>query len=255
MSLKVLVERDLSRFWKYKWWVTGIIVTNLSDLLVMSLIFSNVVRREFIPEYLKFTAPGVTMMALFISAFSIGREAANEISRKYHHYLLTLPYKDWQLALGKIFAGMVRGIIYATPFIILTFIIVGLPSPLGLLVILAAIAFTSLSMSSYGIALSALVERLDVYVTVRSLSYYIIFFFSTIFYPEEILQRLSEINLTYSIVLMIAKVNPVSLATEIIRGMVKMQQISAYTIFAFIISNLILTLTGIIVYLRAIRIR
>lgn len=253
MSILILIERDLNRFWKYKWWVTGIIVTNLSDLLIMSLIFSNIIRREFVPEYLKFTAPGVTMMALFISAFSIGREAAHEIRRRYHHYLLTLPYNDWEIALGKILAGMVRGIIYALPFLILTFIIAGTPSLLEFFIILAVIAFTSLSMSSYGIALSSLVERIDIYVTVRSLSYYIIFFFSTIFYPEEALRRLTKINVAYDIVLKISRVNPISIAVEIIRGMVKIRQATQPNIPFFIISNLTMTFLGIIVYIRALR--
>lgn len=253
MSIRVLIERDLNRFWKYKWWVAGIIVTNLSDLLIMSLIFSNVIRKEFVPEYLKFTAPGVTMMALFISAFSIGREAAHEIRRRYHHYLLTLPYRDWEIALGKILAGMVRGIIYAIPFLILTFIIVGIPSPINLLLILGVIAYTSLSMSSYGIALSALVERIDIYVAVRSLSYYLIFFFSTIFYPEKALKRLTQINIAYDIVLKISQINPVSIAAEIIRKMVGMPHETQPNIPVFIISNLIITFLGIIVYIKVLR--
>ncbi|MCS7366099.1 MAG: ABC transporter permease [archaeon GB-1867-035] len=253
MSIRILIERDLNRFWKYKWWVTGIIVTNLSDLLIMSLIFSNIVRKEFVPEYLKFTAPGVTMMALFISAFSIGREAAQEIRRRYHHYLLTLPYNDWELALGKILAGMIRGIIYALPFLLLTFIIVGIPSPIGLLVILGVVAVTSLSMSSYGIALSALVEKIDIYVTVRSLSYYLIFFFSTIFYPEDALKHLTQINAAYSIVLEISRVNPISIAAEIIRNTVGIAQAAQSNIPLFIILNLIITVLGITVYIRALR--
>ncbi|MCS7385263.1 MAG: ABC transporter permease [archaeon GB-1867-005] len=253
MSIVALVERDLNRFWKYKWWLAGIIAINLGDLLIMALVFGNLVRREYIPNYMQFAAPGIAIMALFISAFSIGRETAQEFRRGYNQYLLSLPFSDWQLAVGKMLAGTVRGLIYVTPFLMLVAILVGLPPQLDLISIILAVTLTSASMSSLGLALAPLVRKLSIYVTLRSLIYFIVFYFSTIFYPEEALKQLAQANSAYSMVYYIAKVNPASIAVEIIRTAFKVPQSAEPNIPAFIIGNLTLTILGAIVYVKALR--
>ncbi|RLE51093.1 MAG: ABC transporter permease [Candidatus Methanomethylicota archaeon] len=253
MSILVLAERDLNRFWKYKWWLAGIVAMNLSDLLIMALIFGNIVRREYISNYMQFVAPGITIMALFLSAFSIGREAAVEIRRGYYQYLLSLPISDWQIVIGKILAGTIRGLIYVAPFIILTFAIVGLPNLLGVALIVIAIVLTAASMSSLGIALAPLAKRLDIYITIRSLIYFLVFFFSTIFYPESALLNLAKMNRAFYLVYYVAKINPASIAAEIIRNALNIPQSACPDIPTFVTINLLLIIIGTITYVRVLR--
>ena len=87
----VVVKRDLDRFWKYKWWIAGLITMNLTDLFIFALVFNNIVNRAYIDNYLLFLAPGIAAIATFASAFSIGREVGVEVRRGYNQYLLSLP--------------------------------------------------------------------------------------------------------------------------------------------------------------------
>lgn len=208
----LVAYRDLQRFWKYKWWLAGLIAMNLADLFVFALVFRGIVRREIIPDYFLFLAPGIASIAAFAAAFTIGREVMMELRRGFHHYLLSLPISRWELVLGRIMGGVVRGVIYQAPFLALLVIIGGNLNELLVLAIITTLMITA-SMSSLSIALSTLVKSLEMQATIRSLTYFAIFFLSNVFYPETIIkQRFPE-----PVHVIIAN-NPISIATSIYRA-------------------------------------
>jgi ABC-2 type transport system permease protein len=77
-NISIIISRDLQRFWKYRWWLAGLITMNLADLFIFALLFNNMVRRDLIPNYFLFIATGIAAIASFASAFSIGREVGVE---------------------------------------------------------------------------------------------------------------------------------------------------------------------------------
>lgn len=209
----VVVKRDLDRFWKYKWWLAGLITMNLTDLFIFALVFNNIVNRAYIDNYLLFLAPGIAAIATFASAFSIGREVGVEVRRGYNQYLLSLPLTRLQLSVGRILGGAVRGLIYQIPFIALLVILHWKPLSMDRIgfIIITSIMLT-ISMSSLSITISTAVRSFDLQATMRSFTYFILFFFSNVFYPDNLIRRYFPEPLYIAI-----SNNPVSIATSIYR--------------------------------------
>ncbi|MCW3981664.1 MAG: ABC transporter permease, partial [Candidatus Bathyarchaeota archaeon] len=77
-----IVEYDFRNFFRYKWWLAGLISMNLADLFIMALVYNQMVSAqisELIHSYFSFFAPGVTIIGLFASAYMIGREINMEV--------------------------------------------------------------------------------------------------------------------------------------------------------------------------------
>jgi ABC-2 type transport system permease protein len=213
-GLYIVMKRDLDRFWKYKWWLAGLITMNLTDLFIFALIFNNIINRAYISDYLLFLAPGITAIATFASAFSIGREVGVEVRRGYTQYFLSLPLTRMQLSIGRILGGAVRGLIYQIPFILLLVILHGkLPTPAEAWTMVATSIMLTISMSSLSIVISTAVISFDLQATMRSFTYFVLFFFSNVFYPDSLISR----YFPQVLYIMISN-NPVSIATSIYRG-------------------------------------
>jgi ABC-2 type transport system permease protein len=207
----MVAYRDLQRFWKYRWWLAGLIAMNLADLFIFAIVFRGIVRRDVIPDYFHFLAPGIASIAAFAAAFTIGREVMMELRRGFHHYLLSLPISRVDLVLGRILGGVVRGVIYQMPFLALLVILTGVVGPALTLALIVTI-MVSASMSSLSIALSTAVKSLEMQATIRSITYFAIFFLSNVFYPENVLKTRFPEPL-YTVIVN----NPVSIATSIYR--------------------------------------
>jgi ABC-2 type transport system permease protein len=211
-SIYMIINRDLGRFWKYRWWLAGLVTMNLADLFIFAVLFNRIVNRELIPDYFLFIAPGITAIAAFASAFSIGREVGVEIRRGFTQYLLSLPISRLELAMGRILSGVVRGMIYEMPFLILLLILIKIPSAIEILYILMASILMTLTMSSLSIAISTSTRNFDMQATLRSFTYFILFFISNVFYPEKLIRVRFPGPLYY-----IASSNPISLTVSLYR--------------------------------------
>ncbi|GAY25665.1 ABC transporter [Desulfurococcaceae archaeon AG1] len=212
-GIQIVVMRDLDRFWKYKWWLAGLITMNLTDLFIFALIFNGIVNRAYIDNYLLFIAPGITAIATFASAFSIGREVGVEVRRGYTQYLLSLPLTRFQLSIGRILGGALRGLIYQIPFIALLLILYwSIPSIEKFSIMIATSVMLTISMSSLSITISTAVRSFDLQATMRSFTYFVLFFFSNVFYPDALIRKYFP-----EILYIIISNNPVSIATSIYR--------------------------------------
>ena len=92
-AIALTAQRDLARFWGYKYWLAGQVAMNLADIVIFGLIFRGIVNPALIPDYIKFITPGILSLSIFISSFSIGREVGVELRREVTHYLVSLPIK------------------------------------------------------------------------------------------------------------------------------------------------------------------
>ncbi len=186
-SVLVIAARDLKRFWSYRFWLAGQIVMNVADIVIFGLLFNNMINRSLIPDYIKFVTPGILSLALFISSFSIGREVGVELRREVSDYLLSLPVSRVELVLGRFTGGALRGLIYQSGFIVLAMLLVGVPSGYAWLVVAYTSITLSFAMSGLSIALSTVTRDFNLQATIRSVVYYVLFFFSNIFYPPRVI--------------------------------------------------------------------
>ncbi len=183
---------------------------NLTDLVVMASVFTRMVR---VVDYFRFVAPGVTIVALFAAAFVIGREINVETRRGFNEYLLSLPIDRWELVLGRILAGGLRGVIYCTPLLIVTFQILRYPTPAELVTIIFGLFMMAMGISGLAISLAATLRSFETFTTSRSFLYLLLMFCSTIFYPASVISAT-----LFRPLVLFAQINPLSLAADLLRA-------------------------------------
>jgi len=216
-----VIEYDFKNFFRYKWWLAGLISMNLADLLIMAAVYNQMVSREIIEEitsYFSFFAPGVTVIGLFASAFMIGREINMEVRRQIHHYLLSLPITRLELAVGRLLAGGLRGMMYMSPLLLTTFFFLGFPSLPQFLTILGALFLLATGISGLSIATAVSIRSFEKFVTARGLIYYVLFFCSSIFYPLSLIQKLGREGVMPQPIVVLAELNPLSSGADLIRS-------------------------------------
>lgn len=184
----LIAQRDLARFWRNAYWLAGQVAMNIADLVIFAVIFRGIVNPALIPDYVRFITPGILCLAIFISAFSIGREVGVELRREVTHYLVSLPVTRGVLVAGRILGGVLRGFIYQAGFIVLAVLLMGLPSIDKWLIIIATSILLATTMSSLSITLSTMTRDFNLQAAIRSLVYFFFFFVSNVFYPERALE-------------------------------------------------------------------
>jgi ABC-2 type transport system permease protein len=216
-----MIEHDFRNFFRYKWWLAGLISMNLADLFVMAVVYNKMVNPSLLGQirtYFNFFAPGVTVVGLFASAFMIGREINMEVRREIHHYMLSLPITRLELAVGRLLAGGLRGMLYMSPLLLTTFLFIGFPSLPQLLVILGALFLLATGISGLSIAAAVSTRSFEKFVTARGLIYYVLYFCSSIFYPLSLIQNLGQEGIMPQPLVVLAELNPLSSGADIIRS-------------------------------------
>ncbi|MEM3832749.1 MAG: ABC transporter permease [Thermoprotei archaeon] len=243
-----IVEHDVKNFFKYKWWLAGLISMNIADIAILALIFNNIITRF---QYFNFVLPGITVGALFASAFAIGREINMELRRMIHHYLLSLPISKNEIIFGRIISGGIRGVMYMSPFLIINIVYYYLlETTLNwniILLSLVILSILSLGISSLSISMAASTKSFDLYVTLRGLFYFVLLFCSTIFYPIQILDTLPQP------IPLIAMYNPVTHGTDILRSALTNKTPAIQNILYAIIFSTAFIIIGAIVYSKTIQ--
>ena len=244
MRIIYVIERDVRQFFKYRWWMAGLISMNLADIFILAIIFTNLITRL---RYFEFVLPGIVVLALFASAFTIGREVSIEIRRRIHYYILSLPFRDWEVILGRVIAGSIRGLIYSSPLLLLAIALSPHPDPMLLLVIPPFLFILSLGISSLAIFLATVIKNFDAYITMRGLLYFLLIFNSTVFYPLSVFERLPK-PIYY-----IAIYNPITHGADLLRSILQEGTIYIDNIIYLTLFSMIFLLISSYLYLKAIR--
>lgn len=249
-----VLEHDFRSFFRYKFWLVGLVSMNLADLFIMAVVYGKMVDPVFI-DYFKFFSPGITVLALFAAAFMIGREINFEVRRNFSHYLLSLPMTRLELAAGRVLAGGLRGMVYMSPLLWTTFFVVQrFPSPIELLIILVTLFFLATGTSGLSIVLAVSTKSFEKFVTSRGVVYYLLFFCSTVFYPLSSMQSLAAEGIFPQPLVTFAQINPLSSGADLIRAYLLPEQFpfSIDLLRNAVVFSLIFTLSASLAYLRII---
>ncbi len=249
-----IMEHDLRNFARYKMWLVGLISMNLADLFIMAVVYNNMLNSEVtqqIKSYFDFFAPGLAVTGLFASAFMIGREVNMERRREIHHYMLSLPMTRYELAVGRVISGGVRGLIYMTPLLLTCFLFLGFPSAPQLLMIVATLFLLAMGISGLSISIAVSTSSFEKFVTARGLVYYTLFFCSSVFYPLFLIQQLGQSGQFPAILVTFAEVNPLSSASDMIRSfLLGYPAFSANWILYVSVFAIIFTLSAAFAYIK-----
>jgi len=251
-----ILEHDLRNFFRYKWWLVGLISMNLADLFIMAIVYNRMISSDLakqITSYFNFFAPGLTVTGLFASAFMIGREINMERRREIHHYMLSLPMTRLELAIGRVLSGGLRGMIYMSPLLLTCFVFLGFPTVAQLLMILIVLFFLAIGISGLSIAVAVSTSSLEKFITARGLVYYTLFFCSSVFYPLSLIQDLGRDGKFPMILVNLAEVNPLSNGSDMIRSfLLGNPPFSVNMILSVIVFSTIFTLVAAFAYIEII---
>jgi len=209
-----VIEYDFRNFFRYRWFVIGLVAMNLADLFISAVVFTQMTT---IVDYFRFFAPGLAVVGLFASAFMIGREINMEVRREIHHYMLSLPMTRTELAVGRVLAGGLRGMLYMTPLLITNFIVLRFPTLPQLLLILLTLLLLAIGISGVSISIAVSTTSFEKFVTARGVVYYMFFFCSSVFYPLSVIQEVLAIKGLTPLVTF-AQVNPLTNGSDLIRS-------------------------------------
>jgi ABC-2 type transport system permease protein len=256
-ALLHLLEHDFRNFFRYKWWLVGLISMNLADLFIMAVIYRGMLSQEVqrqIKDYFLFFAPGLTVTGLFASAFMIGREINMERRREVHHYMLSLPMTRTELAIGRVLSGGLRGMVYMSPLLLTCFLFLGFPTIWQFFLILAVLFLLAVGISGLSIAMAVSTSSLEKFITARGLVYYTLFFCSSVFYPLSLIQDLGRDGKFPTVLVTFAEINPLSSASDLIRSfLLGVPAFSLNMIVSVVIFSAIFTVSAAIAYMRLIQ--
>ena len=251
-----MVEHDFRNFFRYKWWLVGLISMNLADLFIMAIVYNKMLNPDAmgpVKDYFKFFAPGLTVTGLFASAFMIGREVNMERRREIHQYMLSLPMTRLELGIGRVLSGGLRGMVYMSPLLLTCFVFLGFPTVPQLLLILVVLFFLAIGISGLSIAIAVSTSSLEKFITARGLVYYTLFFCSSVFYPLSLIQDLGRDGKFPMILVNLAEVNPLTNGSDMIRSfLLGNPPFSPNMILSVIVFSTIFTLVAAFAYIEII---
>jgi len=251
-----MVEHDFRNFFRYKWWLVGLISMNLADLFIMAIVYNKMLNPDAmgpVKDYFKFFAPGLTVTGLFASAFMIGREVNMERRREIHQYMLSLPMTRLELGIGRVLSGGLRGMVYMSPLLLTCFVFLGFPTVPQLLLILVVLFFLAIGISGLSIAIAVSTSSLEKFITARGLVYYTLFFCSSVFYPLSLIQDLGRDGKFPMILVNLAEVNPLTNGSDMIRSfLLGTPPFSPNMILSVIVFSTIFTLVAAFAYIEII---
>lgn len=181
-----VIERDFRIFFADRYMLAIMFVNFMIDLGVSGLSLNNMIK-NFGSNYFLYIAPGANLITAAVAAFQSGRDIWRErIIQDSHTYLLTLPVPKNTFAVSRLFAGMLRTTLTTLPGTIVIGILYRLSAPLFLVGVLIMLVFSG-AVIGLSVIAASLANSLELFTTVRSTVQVYLSFFSTQFYPANIL--------------------------------------------------------------------
>ena len=181
-----VVERDFRIFFADRFMLAIMFVNFLIDLGVSGLSLSAMIRNLGF-NYFLYIAPGANLVTATVAAFQSGRDVWRErIIQDTQQYLLTLPFSRTRFALSRMLSGMLRTTLTVLPGTAVIALLYGLSFQNSMVGLLIMFVYSG-AVCGLSVTAASLVNSLELFATVRSTVQVYLSFFSTQFYPANVL--------------------------------------------------------------------
>jgi ABC-2 type transport system permease protein len=192
-----VIERDFRVFFADRFMLMIMFLNFMIDLGVSGLSLGAMIRNLGF-SYFLYIAPGANLITATVAAFQSGRDVWRErIIQDTQPYLLTLPVRKNVFAVSRIFSGMLRTMVTTLPGTIVIALLYGLSFPLFLVGLLIMFVYSG-AVAGLSVTAASLANSLELFATVRSTVQVYLSFFSTQFYPSNILPSTVAIVSTFN---------------------------------------------------------
>lgn len=201
---------DLSYFFRTKWLIVFLLSLNLSDIFVVALVYRGIMSMD----YFQFFVPAVVVIGLFTAALDTGRRIYLSLREGIVQYYLSLPVSTGGLVAAHLLSGGATGLVYSCSLLLVAFVVLGVNNIVNSLILIPFLLLLAVGLAGLAAALAVLAStRGEFFFAYQQMAQTLLLIFSTIFYPASLLQRYLP-----SFLVLIASVNPLSLAADGLRS-------------------------------------
>jgi ABC-type polysaccharide/polyol phosphate export permease len=186
IKASAVIERDFRIFFADRYMLVIMFINFMIDLGVSGLSLGAMIKNLGF-SYFLYIAPGANLITATVAAFQSGRDVWRErIIQDTQQYLLTLPVRKNVFAISRLFSGMLRTMVTTLPGTMVIALLYGLSFPLFLVGLLIMFVYSG-AVAGLSVAAASMANSLELFATVRSTVQVYLSFFSTQFYPSNIL--------------------------------------------------------------------
>jgi len=204
-----IARNDFSYFFRTKWLMAILLSLNLSDMLVVALVYGNMMTFE----YFNYFVPAVVVMGLFAASLDTGRRIWLALREGVIQYELSLPVSTQGLVIAYLLAGGSAALVYASSLLTIAMIVLQASAILSALMLLPFLFVLAMGLAGIAATLSAVASTHgEFFFAFQNIVQVSLLTLSTVYYPLDKIQ-----NYLPSFILPIVTSNPLSLAAEALR--------------------------------------
>jgi ABC-type polysaccharide/polyol phosphate export permease len=204
-----LARNDFSYFFRTKWLMAVLLSLNLSDMLVVALVY----KRMMTFDYFSYFVPAVIIMGLFAASMDTGRRIWLALREGVIQYELSLPVSTEGLVIAYLLAGGAAALVYASSLMAIALIVLPAQAMWSAFMLLPFLFILAMGLAGIAATLAALASTHgEFFFAFQNIVQVALLTLSTVYYPLEFVQRYLP-----SIMVPAVAANPLSLAAEALR--------------------------------------
>jgi ABC-type polysaccharide/polyol phosphate export permease len=209
-----LARNDFSYFFRTKWLMAILLSLNLSDMLVVALVYSHIMSGPYLNNYFSFFVPSVVVMGLFAAALDTGRRIWLAIREGVVQYYLSLPISLGGIVAAYMLAGGLAAVVYSGSLLLVALVVLPAQAVWSTLVLLPFLFVLAMGLSGIAATLAALASTHGEYFfAYQQVVQLVLLTLSTLYYPISLVK-----NYFPPLLVNIVSANPLSLAVQAMRA-------------------------------------
>lgn len=204
-----IARNDFSYFFRTKWLMAVLLSLNLSDMLVVALVYNKMMAFD----YFLYFVPAVIIMGLFAASLDVGRRIWLALREGVIQYELSLPVSTHGLVAAYLLAAGAASLVYASSLMAIALIVLPTNAIWSALLLLPFLFVLATGLAGIAATLAAVASTHgEFFFAFQNIVQTLLLVLSTVYYPVDVIrQHLPPFFVT------LAEANPLSLAAEALR--------------------------------------
>ena len=241
-----LAGNDFSYFFRTKWLMAILLSLNLSDMLVVALVYGKMM--DF--DYFQFFVPSVVIMGLFVAALDTGRRIWLAIREGVIHYYLSLPISTEGIVAAYLLAGGLAATVYSSSLLLIALVVLPAHAIWNTFILLPFLFILGMGLAGIAATLAALAStHAEFFFAYQQIVQVVLLALSTVPYPIDVVSLYLPAFLVG-----VVRYNPLSLAAEAMRQYTFAGfPIDPLSLVRLLLTSLPFAIVGALAYLKALR--
>ncbi|MDH5448826.1 MAG: ABC transporter permease [Candidatus Bathyarchaeota archaeon] len=241
-----MARNDFSYFFRTKWLMAVLLSLNLSDMLVVALVY----KRMMTFDYFAYFVPAVIIMGLFAASMDTGRRIWLALREGVIQYELSLPISTHGLVIAYLLAGGAAALVYASSLMAIALIVLPAHAIWSAFMLLPFLFVLAMGLAGIAATLAAVASTHgEFFFAFQNIVQVALLTLSTVYYPMEVLQ-----NYLPPALITVVAANPLSLAAEALRQYTFAgAPIEPTFLVKILLASIPFTVVGAFTYLAALR--